>query len=259
MGSNSSELSRTPANTYDLLKPCLGVSSRALHNLCKVDVRGSIPLVSTRQNTSSDHTKAPHSGAFIVPRCTPVAQHETASGGSGHRTPTRTGTKGITPASSASDPHRTLQPRHHGLEPALVVAETGYMIGRQLGSVAEARFYQLIAAGDVLVEVLTPSDYTRIAELIRALCRLPGWRHRRQPVRHKHRTAGVGGSAEPPVVVRSCREGARHRAGRQDRVCTWNLRKTRHSDAGWWQLLIIAIVLGLLGLADETHRLPSRS
>ncbi len=49
---------------------------------------------------------------------------------------------------------------------ALVVAETGYMIERQLGSVAEARFYQSIAAGDVLVEVLTPSDYTRIAELI---------------------------------------------------------------------------------------------
>ena len=49
---------------------------------------------------------------------------------------------------------------------ALVVAETGYMIERQLGPVAEARFYQSIAAGDVLVEVLTASDYTRIAELI---------------------------------------------------------------------------------------------
>ena len=49
---------------------------------------------------------------------------------------------------------------------ALVVAETGYMIERQLGSVAEAGFYKSIAAGDVLVDVLTASDYKRIAELI---------------------------------------------------------------------------------------------
>ncbi len=49
---------------------------------------------------------------------------------------------------------------------ALVVAETGYMIERQLGAVAEARFYQSIAAGDVLVEMLTARDYARIAELI---------------------------------------------------------------------------------------------
>lgn len=49
---------------------------------------------------------------------------------------------------------------------ALVIAETGYMIERQLGPEAESRFHRSIAAGDVLVEVLTASDYTRIAELI---------------------------------------------------------------------------------------------
>ena len=53
------------------------VAQLAERYLCKVDVRGSIPLVSTRQNTSSDHTKAPLGGAFFVPRCTPGAQHET--------------------------------------------------------------------------------------------------------------------------------------------------------------------------------------
>ena len=48
----------------------------------------------------------------------------------------------------------------------LVVAETGYLIERQLGPEAEAGFYRSIAAGDLLVEVLTATDYRRIAELI---------------------------------------------------------------------------------------------
>ena len=48
----------------------------------------------------------------------------------------------------------------------LVVAETGYLIERQLGAEAEAGFYRSIADGDVLVEVLTATDYQRIAELI---------------------------------------------------------------------------------------------
>lgn len=56
---------------------------------------------------------------------------------------------------------------------ALVVAETGYMIERQLGPVAEARFYQSIAAGDVLVESLTVSDFARVAELIERYADFP--------------------------------------------------------------------------------------
>ena len=49
---------------------------------------------------------------------------------------------------------------------ALVVAETGYLIERQLGPLAEAGLYRSIAAGDLLVEALTASDYQRVAELI---------------------------------------------------------------------------------------------
>ena len=56
---------------------------------------------------------------------------------------------------------------------ALVVAETGYMIERQLGSSAEAEFYRSVASGDVLVEVLTSADYLRMAELIEGYADFP--------------------------------------------------------------------------------------
>jgi uncharacterized protein len=48
---------------------------------------------------------------------------------------------------------------------ALVVAETGYLIGRQLGPRAEAAFYRSVADGDLKLEVLTVADLRRIAEL----------------------------------------------------------------------------------------------
>jgi predicted nucleic acid-binding protein len=49
---------------------------------------------------------------------------------------------------------------------ALVIAETAYLIGRQLGSAAEAAFFRAVAAGELQVEVITPADAQRIAELI---------------------------------------------------------------------------------------------
>ena len=48
----------------------------------------------------------------------------------------------------------------------LVVAETGYLIDRQLGPTAEAAFYRSIANGDLLVEHLTAADWQRVAELV---------------------------------------------------------------------------------------------
>jgi predicted nucleic acid-binding protein len=48
----------------------------------------------------------------------------------------------------------------------LVIAETAYLIGRQLGSAAEAGFFRAVAAGDLQVEIITPADAERIAELI---------------------------------------------------------------------------------------------
>jgi uncharacterized protein len=48
---------------------------------------------------------------------------------------------------------------------AMVIAESGYLIDRQLGPVAEAGFYRSIANGDILVEALAASDYQRMAEL----------------------------------------------------------------------------------------------
>jgi uncharacterized protein len=56
---------------------------------------------------------------------------------------------------------------------ALVIAETGYMIDRQLGAAAEAGFYRSLANGDVRVEALTAADYGRIAELVEAYSDLP--------------------------------------------------------------------------------------
>jgi predicted nucleic acid-binding protein len=49
---------------------------------------------------------------------------------------------------------------------ALVVAESGWLIDRQLGPAAEARFYRSIADGDLTVEALTAADWLRIAELV---------------------------------------------------------------------------------------------
>lgn len=48
----------------------------------------------------------------------------------------------------------------------LVIAEVGYLIDRQLGSAAEARFYRSVAAGDFGVQTPTEDDLARMAELI---------------------------------------------------------------------------------------------
>ncbi|MEX2555215.1 MAG: PIN domain-containing protein [Actinomycetota bacterium] len=48
----------------------------------------------------------------------------------------------------------------------LVIAETAYLIRRQLGAAAEAAFFRAVAAGELQVEPLTPADGRRIADLI---------------------------------------------------------------------------------------------
>lgn len=48
--------------------------------------------------------------------------------------------------------------------PALVIAETTYLIGSRLGSTAEARF--LAGLADLDVEAPSPPDWPRIAELV---------------------------------------------------------------------------------------------
>ncbi len=55
----------------------------------------------------------------------------------------------------------------------LVVAETAYLIGRQLGPKAEARFFRSVANGDIIVQPLTPDDDRRIADLIDQYLDLP--------------------------------------------------------------------------------------
>lgn len=49
---------------------------------------------------------------------------------------------------------------------ALVIAETAYLIGRQLGAPAEAAFFRALAVGEIQVEPITVADARRIAELI---------------------------------------------------------------------------------------------
>lgn len=56
---------------------------------------------------------------------------------------------------------------------ALVVAEAGYLIDRQLGPSAEAAFYRSVAAGDLSVEPLGSDDWRRIAEFIDRYADLP--------------------------------------------------------------------------------------
>lgn len=55
----------------------------------------------------------------------------------------------------------------------LVVAETAYLIDRQLGPHAEAGFFRSVAAGDVVVEEMGQEDLERIAELIDQYADLP--------------------------------------------------------------------------------------
>lgn len=55
----------------------------------------------------------------------------------------------------------------------LVVAETAYLIGRQLGPQAEARLFRSICDGDIWIEVLTDADLDRTAELVEAYADLP--------------------------------------------------------------------------------------
>jgi uncharacterized protein len=47
----------------------------------------------------------------------------------------------------------------------LVVAETGWLIDRQFGPVAEAAFYRSVARGELTVERLGLADWERVAEL----------------------------------------------------------------------------------------------
>lgn len=55
--------------------------------------------------------------------------------------------------------------------PALVIAETTYLIGRRLGAAAEARF--LRSLGDHYVEAPAASDWSRIAQLVDEYSDLP--------------------------------------------------------------------------------------
>jgi predicted nucleic acid-binding protein len=48
----------------------------------------------------------------------------------------------------------------------LVIAEAAYLVGRQIGASAEAAFFRAVAAGELQVESVTPSEALRIAELI---------------------------------------------------------------------------------------------
>lgn len=48
----------------------------------------------------------------------------------------------------------------------LVIAETSYLIRRQLGAKAEAAFFRALAAEEIQVEPVTPMDARRIADLI---------------------------------------------------------------------------------------------
>ena len=49
---------------------------------------------------------------------------------------------------------------------ALVVAEAGWLIDRQVGPATEAAFYRGVASGAITVEALTADDWARVAELV---------------------------------------------------------------------------------------------
>ena len=67
----------------------------------------------------------------------------------------------------AHDACRELLETHPGplITTQAVLAETGWLLDRQLGAAAEAALYRSVADGEVVVENLTPADWARVAEL----------------------------------------------------------------------------------------------
>ena len=59
------------------------------------------------------------------------------------------------------------------LVPATVVAEVGYLLGREAGPKVESLFLDSVAAGDFTLVDLTAADFARAAELVRRYGDLP--------------------------------------------------------------------------------------
>ena len=74
-------------------------------------------------------------------------------------------------AADRSDPDHTacreLLEAHPGplVTTELVIAETGWLLDRQLGAGAEAALYESVAAGEIRIEPLSAADWARIAAL----------------------------------------------------------------------------------------------
>jgi predicted nucleic acid-binding protein len=77
---------------------------------------------------------------------------------------------------------------------ALVIAETAYLIGRQLGASAEAAFFVSVAERSVVVDELTADDLRRIAALVADYRSSSRWhRCQRDRGRGAHRPSGTPG------------------------------------------------------------------
>jgi uncharacterized protein len=82
-------------------------------------------------------------------------------------------------AANRADPHsaecQELLRRADGplIVPALVVAEAGFLIERDLGSVAEARFLRSLAHPRFRVEAVGAADLRRMADLVEQYADLP--------------------------------------------------------------------------------------
>jgi uncharacterized protein len=57
--------------------------------------------------------------------------------------------------------------------PALVITEVTYLLGTRIGADAEVRFLGDLAAGNLLAESVSASDWMRIAELVASYRNLP--------------------------------------------------------------------------------------
>lgn len=68
----------------------------------------------------------------------------------------------------AHDECAALLESHQGplVTTALVIAEAGWLIDRQLGAASETTLYRAIVTGEINVEDLTDRDWERVAELV---------------------------------------------------------------------------------------------
>ena len=136
---------------------------------------------------------------------------------------------------------------------AMVIAEAGYLIDRQLGAHAEAALYESIISGELEVAGPGRDDWERMAELVAVYADNAAWRNRRvrdiagraawhHPDRHPEPQALQGRPASPRSCIRAAamtvlptRHAIGGTSGVRPQIRKCDLDHTRVGSCGHWR------------------------